>query len=99
MKITISPEATKWFTDELELEKGDSIRFFGKYGGNTNVHAGFITGMEIANPSRETLGTVKDGGINFFAEEIDDWFFHGYDLSVDYDAQRDEPTYYYVANS
>lgn len=96
MKITISPKAQKWFADELELENGDNVRFFGKYGGSTNVHAGFTTGMEVAEPHRELLGSVTADGISYFAEESDDWFFHGHDLTVDYDEAKDEPTYFYT---
>ncbi|WP_314066894.1 hypothetical protein [uncultured Vagococcus sp.] len=96
MKITVSPKAQKWFTEELELETGDNVRFFGKYGGATNVHAGFTTGMEVTEPHRELLGSVAEGGINYFAEESDDWFFHGHDLLVDYDEKKDEPTYFYT---
>lgn len=95
MKITVSPKAQKWFTEELELAAGDNVRFFGKYGGSTNAHAGFTTGMEVAEPHSRLLGSVVEGEINYFAEESDDWFFHGYDLSVDYDEKKDEPTYFY----
>lgn len=29
----------------------------------------------------------------FFIDKVDDWFFKGYDLTVDYDPSLDEPTY------
>lgn len=32
-------------------------------------------------------------GIIYFIEEIDDWFFKGYDLIVDYDEKNDELCY------
>ena len=96
MNLTISPKAQKWFTKELELESGDSIRFFGKYGGSTNVHTGFTTGMQLTKPSNETLAQIKAEDILFFVDETDDWFFQGYDLAVDYDETIDEPTYFYT---
>ena len=98
MKLTISPKAQQWFTNELELEAGDGIRFFGKYGGSTNVHTGFTTGMAITSPSDKTLAKVNEQDISFFVDETDDWFFHGYDLVVDFDEKMDEPTYFYSEN-
>lgn len=95
MKITISDKGQKWFENELGLTKGDGIRFFGKYGGSTNVHVGFTTGMSIGQPSGHTLGQIEINGVTYFAEESDDWFFHGYDLAVDYNEQLDEPVYTY----
>ena len=96
MKITVSPAAKNWFVTELELAENAGIRFFGKYGGATNVHTGFTTGMEITSPAEETLGQVEFDQVMFFTNHTDDWFFHGYDLVVDYDANKNEPTYFYT---
>ena len=95
MKITVSKEAQNWFVSELELTDHVNIRFFGKYGGSTNVHTGFTTGMELAEPTPAVLATHESEQISFFVAETDEWFFAGYDLLVDYDPQANEPTYFY----
>ncbi|QIL46332.1 hypothetical protein G7081_04255 [Vagococcus coleopterorum] len=97
MNLTISDKGQAWFKSELNLKDGDGIRFFGKYGGSTNVHVGFTTGMTIAEPSTNTLAKIEVNGITYFTEESDEWFFHGFDLAVDYDEKLDEPTYTYTA--
>lgn len=99
MKITVSAAAKNWFVEELELAGNASIRFFGKYGGSTNVHTGFITGMEVAAPTVKTLGELQTDDVLFFVNETDDWFFSGYDLVVDYDETKNEPTYFYTATN
>lgn len=97
MKITVSEQAQNWFIEELNLTSGSGIRFFGKYGGSTNVHSGFTTGMDIAQPSEDILGKTTEQEIIYFAETLDDWFFHGYDLEVGFDEKLGEPFYYYQA--
>lgn len=97
MKITISDKCQAWFKKELDLSPGDGIRFFGKYGGSTNVHVGFTTGMMIGLPSAQTLGQAVLAGITYFVDETDDWFFHGYDLTVDFNETLNEPVYTYQA--
>lgn len=95
MKIIISDKGQTWFKEELELATGDSIRFFGKYGGSTNVHVGFTTGMMISNPSKHVLSQIELSGIVYFIDETDDWFFKGYDLFVDFNEELNEPVYEY----
>lgn len=34
-------------------------------------------------------------GILFFIEDVDEWFFKGYDLFVDYDLKLEELIYYF----
>lgn len=94
MELTITPEAIAWFKEELVLDKGDSVRIFGKYGGATNVHVGFSTGIEVTTPHQERLSKdVK--GIHFFTEHGDDWFFSDYDLAISIDEKTKEPIYIY----
>ncbi|MBO0477898.1 iron-sulfur cluster biosynthesis protein [Vagococcus sp. DIV0080] len=94
MELTITPEALAWFKEELLLEKGDSVRIFGKYGGATNVHVGFSTGIEVTTPHQESLSKEFEG-IRFFTEQGDDWFFSDYDLTVSLNDVTKEPTYTY----
>ncbi len=93
MQITITPEAENWFIEELELQPGDSVRFFGKYGGKTNVHAGFSTGVEVATPSQETYAALTQNDITYFIEPTDEWFFANHDLMVGFDDYLKEPNY------
>lgn len=46
MKIHITDEAVNWFKRELELDDGESVRFFAKYGGSTPIQHGFSLGVQ-----------------------------------------------------
>ena len=43
-------------------------------------------------PERPIVEQTIDG-LLFFIDEADEWFFKGYDLTVDYDETLDEPKY------
>ncbi|MGG5331970.1 HesB/YadR/YfhF family protein [Enterococcus sp. AZ163] len=92
MKLTVTPAAQKWFKEEIVVNEGQGIKFYGKVYGKTQVHDGFSVGMAVDTPEK-TLITEKLGGRLFFVEEADEWFFKGYDLFVDYDDDLDEPKY------
>ncbi|WP_420812543.1 HesB/YadR/YfhF family protein [Planococcus salinus] len=53
MEIKISDDAIKWFQQEMEVSKGDSIRFYVRYGGSGNLQPGFSLG--VAKVSRSKL--------------------------------------------
>ncbi|AYW45223.1 iron-sulfur cluster biosynthesis protein [Tetragenococcus koreensis] len=97
MNLTITPEALGWFKREIDLESDMGIKFFGKVYGSTQVHDGFSIGMSVDRPEHPMIEKEMDG-INFFAEEADDWFFKNYDLTVDYDEKLDEPKYIFTEN-
>ena len=45
MKLTISDDASKWvFAEELGLQKGDGLKFFGKGYGTSTIQPGFSLG-------------------------------------------------------
>ncbi|WP_270328093.1 HesB/YadR/YfhF family protein [Enterococcus malodoratus] len=92
MKLTITPKAQEWFKRELELGEGQGIKFYGKVYGKTQVHDGFSVGMSVDSPESPLIEENVNGMI-FFVEEVDEWFFKGYDLVVDYDTELDEPKY------
>lgn len=92
MELTITPKAMDWFKREIVLEQGMGVQFFGKVYGKTDVHEGFSVGLSVATPE-ETMTTVTKEGYVFFIDKADDWFFKGYDLTVDYDDTLDEPMY------
>ncbi|QUG41828.1 HesB/YadR/YfhF family protein [Psychrobacillus sp. INOP01] len=94
MKILISSDAMNWFHEEMEAVKGDTIRFFARYGGSSPIHEGFSLGVTKDTPFEPTV-TYKEEDILFFIEERDEWYFDGHDLYVDFDSTRDELSYAY----
>ncbi|MGG5316742.1 HesB/YadR/YfhF family protein [Enterococcus sp. AZ072] len=92
MKLTVTPAAQKWFKEEIVVNEGQGIKFYGKVYGKTQVHDGFSVGMAVDTPEKPLI-TEKLGGRLFFVEEADEWFFKGYNLVVDYDNDLDEPKY------
>lgn len=97
MKLTITPRAQQWFKDEVGVDADSGIRFYGKIYGKTDVHEGFSIAMSVEAPDQPLVKEEIDG-ITYFIEETDDWFFKGYDLLVDYDAEKDEPQYKFAEN-
>ena len=97
MKITVTPAALAWFQEEVTVPEGQGVRFFGKVYGKTQVHDGFSVGMTIDTPD-EPIVQTNEGGILFFVEEADDWFFKGYDLVVAFDEKLNEPKYEFNPN-
>ena len=89
MKLTITEDAAKWFVSELDLNKGDYIKFFGKVYG---PHGGFSIAMEKVEPSR-IFHTTEVQGINFYVEKNDAWFFDNADLAITFDEESKEPRY------
>lgn len=95
MEITVSPAAIHWFKSEMGLQAGEGIRFFGKVYGKTNVHEGFSVGI-ARDISNDPIVSAQIDGLIFSVDRTDDWFFADYNLSVDYDADKDEPVYQFV---
>lgn len=89
MKLTISEKASQWFIDELNLTKGDSIKFFGSIYG---PHDGFSVTIGKVTPSRPFHITEKND-IQFFVEKSDAWFFDNADLNVTFNEDLKEPDY------
>lgn len=95
MKITVTEKAHNWFVDEMGLEKGDGVRFFGKIYGKTEIHDNFSVGINVGNPN-DPLSTNNMDGITYFIETIDEWFFNGYDFKVEYNEQLAEVSYHFT---
>jgi len=94
MKIFISGEAKKWFTDEMDAEPGDHVRFYARYGGSSPLHEGFSLGVMMDQPIEAAVEEQLDG-ITFFIEEKDLWYFSGHDLHVSVDESKNELSYRY----
>lgn len=98
MNLEVSEEAHQWFAKELQLERQDCVRFFGKYGGKTSVHIGFSVGLEVSFPD-QTIAKTEVKEQVYYIDEADDWFFSGYDLLVSYDTVKKEPVYLFKINT
>lgn len=94
MKIILSDEALQWFKDEMEVEKGDFVNFFARYGGSSPLHEAFSLGVTKVEPDEPTVQVEKDG-VLYFIERKDEWFFDGHDLIVNIDEELQEPSYSY----
>ncbi|WP_018663574.1 HesB/YadR/YfhF family protein [Heyndrickxia acidiproducens] len=94
MRIYISDEAADWFKEEMQLDDGEAVRFFVKYGGSSPVQQGFSLGVRKDVPD-DPAAAVERHGHTFFVESADVWYFDDHDLYIGYDAKRDEPTYDY----
>ena len=81
MKIHVTDEALQYFKDEMEAKKGDTIRFFAKYGGSTDLTQGFSVGVHMEEVERAAVEEVVDG-IHFVVSDQDDWLFQGQDVKV-----------------
>ncbi|WP_211316770.1 HesB/YadR/YfhF family protein [Oceanobacillus arenosus] len=97
MKITVSDHAHKWFQEEVGVEKGQAVRFYGKVYGSTEVHDNFSVAIQVTEPSKDLLGEVTIDGITYYAEKADDWFFSGYDFEVNYDETSEDVKYHFIS--
>lgn len=96
MEIVISTSALKWFKDEVELKKGDKVKFYPKVYGNSPVQEGFSLGFTVDNYPIDIIVKVEAEGLLFYIEERDLWFFNGHDLHVIYNEKTDEVEYSYT---
>lgn len=94
MKITIEDKAVSWYINELQLQKGDKVHFFVRYGGCSNVQKGFSLGVVKQEPE-EIGSSVESQGITFYVENRDLWYFDDHDLDVVLDEEADEPVFHY----
>ncbi|MBM7663113.1 uncharacterized protein YneR [Bacillus mesophilus] len=95
MKLTIDDQSVSWYKHELNLNNGDYIRFYVRYGGHGTVLSGFSLGVSKDEP--EDIGiSATSNGITFFVEERDLWYFDGHHLDVKYNEKYLEPEFLYV---
>lgn len=94
MNIVLTDEALQWFKQEMEVESGDTIRFYARYGGSSPFHEGFSLGMTREEPINIGVKTVIDD-VTYYIDEKDLWFFNDHNLHVDVDVTNDELTYEY----
>ena len=75
MEIKLSKEALHWFRQEMEVESGDYIRFYARYGGSSPFHEGFSLGMNREQPHEVGVETVIED-IHFYIEKSDEWYLY-----------------------
>ena len=94
MEIIIQEQAYQWFKKEMDLEAGDAVRFYARYGGSSPFHEAFSLGMNRELP--HTIGVqTKIDGVTFYIEQDDLWFFNEHSLVVSVDEKLDELHYEY----
>ena len=98
MNIQVGTKARSWFQNEMDVNQGDYVRFFVRYGGSSPLHQGFSLGVTKDEPVEIGAKTEIDGAI-YFVEQKDLWYFDGHDLHVNYNEKLDEPKYEYVKPS
>lgn len=82
MKINVTEEALQFFKDEMEVEAGQTVRLFAKYGGSTDLTHGFSVGVITEDIDNVAVETEADG-IRFVVAEQDEWLFQGQDVNVE----------------
>ncbi|MBT2582198.1 HesB/YadR/YfhF family protein [Planococcus sp. ISL-109] len=93
MKIHLSKDAMDWFREEMEVEPGEAVRFFVRYGGS-GLQPGFSLGVTKDRPYEATVRHEQDD-VLYFIEEADHWYFDEHDLHVTVDDTLDELSYSY----
>ncbi|AST07226.1 hypothetical protein AF2641_10275 [Anoxybacillus flavithermus] len=94
MNISICDQAFQWYKEELQLQRGDYVRFFARYGGCSNVQKGFSLGVNKEEPIDAAV-TLEKNGVIFFVEQNDMWYFDGHDLHIEFDEKQNEPVFTY----
>lgn len=94
MEIIIQDQAFEWFKNEMDVEPGEAIRFYARYGGSSPFHEAFSLGMNRETPHHIGVKTEVNG-VTFYIEQDDLWFFNDHSLVVSVDEKRDELHYDY----
>jgi len=97
LKLIISEQAANWYETEMELHRGDSLQFFIRYGGYSNVKAGLSLGIQKNEPQNAGVSTTINE-ITYFIEEDDLWYFDDFDLHVQYNSKQNEPEFVLMKN-
>jgi len=86
LKLQVTPQAARWFIDEMGLESGEAIRFYIQlYGTSGTKHHNFSLGIMRDEPSPDVTVRTDVDGITFFFTEGDKWFLEDYSMTVTVD--------------
>ncbi|WML44488.1 HesB/YadR/YfhF family protein [Neobacillus sp. PS3-40] len=97
MNIQIDNESAAWYKEELNLNKGDFVRFYARYGGDSTIQSGFSLGISKDEPVDIAVKIDKDG-ITYFIDEKDVWYFDEHDLLIEFKPEFNEPVFHYKKN-
>ena len=89
MHIQISEEAFQWFDQEMEVETGEYVQFFARYGGSSPLHEGFSLGVRKEQPEQIAV-SVEHDGVTYYIDQHDVWFFQEHDLHITLDEAMNE---------
>ncbi|WLR43433.1 HesB/YadR/YfhF family protein [Bacillus carboniphilus] len=92
MNMHIEEEAANWYKEEFDLKEGDSLRFFPRLGGCSDVQKGFSLGVGIEKPSDIGVKETKND-ILFFLEQKDLWYLDDHDFQIQFDSDIHEPVF------
>lgn len=94
MSFNVTEAAAQRYKQEMQLEQGDYVRFYVRYGGTNGPGNGFSLGIRIIHPM--AIGEqVEREGITFFIEQDDMWFLQDADLIVQHNAKTEEIEFIY----
>ncbi len=94
MKLHVTNEAAKWYIKELDITPPSQIRLFPRYGGVGGIVPGFSLGINQDVPTT-VYASIETEELLFFVEENDAWYFGEHDLTIQLDADKDEPEFIY----
>ena len=89
MKLSVEPNAARWYKEELGLSDGDQLRVFVRLGGCGSVQPGLSLGI-MKDESRRPGLRQEAEGLVFFMEEDQLWYLDGKELHLRFDAEQDE---------
>ncbi|WP_001054456.1 hypothetical protein, partial [Bacillus cereus] len=61
MNLSVTKEAVNWYKDELNLQTGDTLRFFVQYGGCSTVQKGLSLGIRKDEPAHPAVQVQEEG--------------------------------------
>lgn len=92
MNMSITQPAAKWFIEEMDLQDGDFVRFFVRYGGHGGIHKGFSLALSNDKPNDPAIQT-EALGVTFYVENSDIWYLDGMDFHIKYSRKLGEVDY------
>lgn len=94
VSFTLTETAARWFMREMQLQPGDHVKFYVRYGGMNGPGNGFSLGVRAADPVHMGEKVVIDG-ITFFMEQDDLWYLEDHHVTIKHNEQTDDIEYVY----
>lgn len=81
MSLHVTPEAARFYKEEMELQEGDQLCLYVKLYGSSSAHPNFSLGIARGKCGNSHLSTTVEG-ITFYLDAQDEWYVAGYELQV-----------------